>query len=417
MPAPASASFLFGLFTRSINTTTSSPARSRQILPLPLPLLLLLTTIIILFLSSITNTTTATATATMPAFAARCALPLPNAADYTRFTGEVKTPKHEPDSAHNKRLALQAAALEYIRPDAHERIPIWADASQLCTNEHSQQPEGGAEGTPTAAAVVWRQDLGNGAWEWDEETKVAQPQHLPVTIRRAEMRAVLMALHKGLMLATCGGAQHKRVVAAYTDNLRVVDTIRGYRKRPANRRRRWGRDLLAQIVQINNAIRQEGVEVELRWIPRDNEIPGHQLADFAAKKAIGMWPPNPLADVFSYQQQDNLLSWYVIRDRDAERARRRWWNIRKFLLRSIFGESDNFTYSSALLPHLRWCLPPAQRRLPSSSSSSSSLPPVLLLLLLLTTDTSRDDGPLWLPLPTLTFSPFLRAGPHVKKPE
>ncbi|KAL1633435.1 hypothetical protein SLS58_011066 [Diplodia intermedia] len=221
--------------------------------------------------------------------------------DRYQFCGQIKTPPPDQDPAcpQNRRIAVQAVAEEYFRKDARKRAVFWTDASTNCTRNHSNQPEGGAEGCPTAIAVVWQQLLPNGEEEWADDTRLYHRQ-LSCTVRRAEMTAILLALQHGYWAVYSGG---KRVVSIYSDCLRAIDTIRFYRATfttlppgPFN----WGRDLIEQIIAITNAIRSLSGEVELQWIPR-GQILGNRIADYLAKQAaLGPLPkttvvrPTPL---------------------------------------------------------------------------------------------------------------------------
>lgn len=257
-----------------------------------------------------------------------------------RFWGQIKTPTPDDDpcSRRNRAAALSDAAYEYFRSDAHERAVFWTDASARGTEDFSTQPEGGAEGDRAAAAMVWRRSLLGGGWEWANEVQVyrceCHPEpdcwSHPCTVRRAEMKAVLMALKRGY--AAIRADPHKRVVAIYTDNLRVVDTIRAYRRNQAGdpSSRNWGRDLLREIVRVTNDIRSQGAEVELQWIPR-GQIEGNKIADFLARDAAGMWPPP--SDIKwndkDEEQVDRLRIWHMLNKRDRERAVHHPWMLCK----------------------------------------------------------------------------------------
>ncbi|KAL0253319.1 hypothetical protein SLS55_010292 [Diplodia seriata] len=220
--------------------------------------------------------------------------------DRYQFCGHIKTPPphQDPASQQNRSIALQTAAQEYFRADAHERAVFWTDASTRCTRNHSNQPEGGAEGCPTAISVVWRQLLPNGEDEWADDTRL-HDQQLSCTILRAEMTAILLALQYGYWAVYSGG---KRVVSIYSDCLRAIDTIRFYRATfttVADGLYNWGRDLIEQIIAITNAIRNLGGEVELQWIPRGG-ILGNRIADYLARReALG-----PLPNTLVFREDD-----------------------------------------------------------------------------------------------------------------
>lgn len=257
-----------------------------------------------------------------------------------RFWGQIKTPTPEDDpcSKRNRAVALSDAANEYFRSDAHKRAVFWTDASTQSTNDFSTQPERGSEGDRATAAVVWRRYLPDGGWEWANEVQVYRCECCPApdcwshpcTTSRAEMKAVLMALKRGY--AAIRADPHKRVVAIYTDNLRVVDTIRAYRMNRAGppSSHNWGSDLLREIVCVTNDIRSQGVEVELQWIPR-GKIEGNKIADFLARDAAGMWPPHSDLewDDEDEEQVDRLRIWHMLNRRDRERAVHHPWMLCK----------------------------------------------------------------------------------------
>ncbi|EOD50828.1 putative 2og-fe oxygenase protein [Neofusicoccum parvum UCRNP2] len=175
-----------------------------------------------------------------------------------RFHGKCWTSKEDPCTEKCKAGVLEFAMGEYSREDARVRVVYWTDASMNQTNEHSDTPEQGPEGDRASSVVVWRHPRDGGEWEWQEAAKLHE--HV-VTIRFAELSAIILALEQALAFVGSVAGAHIRTVIVYSDNLRSVEAIRNYRK-----------------------IRGLGVEVELAWIPAHDDVEGNQLADYVAKR-------------------------------------------------------------------------------------------------------------------------------------
>jgi ribonuclease HI len=67
-------------------------------------------------------------------------------------------------------------------------------------------------------------------------------------------------------------------VVIFTDNQSALQTVH----KPGNTS---GQYILKEIIQLLEKMTSEGIEVQLRWIPAHNDIPGNEAADQAAKQA------------------------------------------------------------------------------------------------------------------------------------
>lgn len=225
-----------------------------------------------------------------PAAAAAAAAPV--AAE--RFAGRVHTKGDK---------NLQWAQEEYSREDRAMRLVIWTDGSLEQTNAHSDQREGGPEGTNASSAVIWRQDLGGNDWEWDDEVVVHAGT---TTIRRAELHALFMAFQRAQMILDSPAGAGKTSVCIYSDNLRCVEGIKWYR---GNAQNGWGRELFGRIVQLTKDIRERGVQIELAWIPGHAEVEGNSLADYIAKRASGkLWPAPSRSEFLRMEHRANAAN-------------------------------------------------------------------------------------------------------------
>ncbi|OJD40585.1 uncharacterized protein BKCO1_1000643 [Diplodia corticola] len=274
---------------------------------------------------------TAAAASTKPARAGVPLIPHNN----KMFHGKCWTTAEQPDTPENLEHVLFWAKEEYTRDDSGYRLTLWTDAGIHQTNEASEQEGGGPEGTNCASAVVYRRQLTDEDWEWAEDTLCHEGT---VTIRFGELSAVLLALRKALQIVSFPAGAHITHVAIYSDNLRVVQWIRDYRK-GARHYKRWPgyfRAEVAEVVNLTNSMRRIGVQVELAWIPGHANIEGNVLADHVARRAAGTlptWPRTP-------------AGWDRLFENGLEEFGRRWKDIkeRRWAKRALAGRRcGNFT--------------------------------------------------------------------------
>ncbi|KAB2575907.1 hypothetical protein DBV05_g5418 [Lasiodiplodia theobromae] len=212
-----------------------------------------------------------------------------------KFHGHCWTKGKNPDRPEAKAKVVEWVKKEYTRDDRGYRLTLWTDAAVHQTNENSTQEGGGPEGENCSSAVVYRNQLNDDEWEWVEETLLHEGI---VTIRFGELSAVLLALRKALQIVSSPAGAHITSVAIYSDNLRVVEWIRDYRK-GATYWEGWSgqfRAEMAEAVNLTNNIRRIGVQVEIAWIPGHEDLEGNMLADYIARRTAGTLPGWPESD-------------------------------------------------------------------------------------------------------------------------
>ncbi|KAL0264153.1 hypothetical protein SLS55_000099 [Diplodia seriata] len=241
-----------------------------------------------------------------------------------KFHGKCWTRGEHPDSGASLEGVLSWAEGEYTRDDRGYRLTFWTDAAMHQTNDRSEQPGGGPEGTDCSSAVVYRNQLTDDDWEWVEDTLSHEGT---VTIRFGELSAVVLALRKALQIVSSPTGAHITTVAIYSDNLRIVEWIRDYRKGS----RYWGRwaghfrDEMAEVVDLTNRMRRIGVQVELAWIPGHAKVEGNVLADHVARRTSGTLPTWPRSNegfikLFNAGLEAFEQRWAVIYDRNWAEA-------------------------------------------------------------------------------------------------
>jgi ribonuclease HI len=98
--------------------------------------------------------------------------------------------------------------------------------------------------------------------------------------------AELLGVHMALAMAVRhGGAQRFKKIWVFTDNQAAI--LSTYRPRAQS-----GQYILRRIWDQYTELTEQGVEVEIRWIPSHEGVPGNEQADDLAKRAAG-WRPAP----------------------------------------------------------------------------------------------------------------------------
>lgn len=102
------------------------------------------------------------------------------------------------------------------------------------------------------------------------------------TVYAGELQGIVLALE--MAQADKGNGNHRSKVFIHTDNQAAI-------RSSANPKGKSGAYLLKMIAEKTQALREQGLKVELRWVPAHIGIQGNEAADIAAKEATG-WRPD-----------------------------------------------------------------------------------------------------------------------------
>lgn len=173
-----------------------------------------------------------------------------------KFTGTVNYQKEA--------LAFKYALDTYmLRTESCRRPIFWVDGT--VSGEHA------------AAAVAFRKDPRSLGSDWIIKTYGV---YKALESDKAETLAILQALQYAVTLVW-PDSNEQRVVTVFSDSRATLEKTEAYEASEEKRS-----PLAEEVLVATKTLTDQGVRVELHWVPGHERVPGNTLADIVAKRAV-----------------------------------------------------------------------------------------------------------------------------------
>ncbi|PTU25170.1 hypothetical protein P175DRAFT_0520977 [Aspergillus ochraceoroseus IBT 24754] len=216
----------------------------------------------------------------------------------TTRTGEptVQTQLLLYDGFPNIIVEPRSAALAFatIAPDLESLFLVWTDGSVLGKlSSPSSSPSSPCSSSPSSPSSLPSLPITVGAGASAVYEDSSEPAgwtcsavHLPniANIEQAELHGIEAGLNIALERVNTVPefAKKKKKIVLFSDCQGALRRISEYLKSPADSL--W--EVIPAISEKLAALRLLGIELELRWVPAHQKIPGNMVADAIAKNAM-----------------------------------------------------------------------------------------------------------------------------------